>query len=365
MTQHQEPSEESEVAHAGVLTRERVTTIALLALTALGLYLCYLIAYPFLPALTWALALAVIARPVHHWIARRVKWRGVAAGISVTLVALLLLAPVVLVTWQIVSQATYYAQHLQEVQQKAQPVIERKVQRIGPLRPALNWVRQNVPIEQTLQRAAAGIGQNLTATVRGTLWVTVQLFITLLFLFFLFRDERQAIEAVKEYMPLTSSESREVLRKIDDTIHATIYGTILVGVVQGTLGGLMFWWLGLPAPVLWGAVMALMAVIPYLGAFVIWGPAAIWLAMQGDWGKAAILTAWGSIVVGLIDNLLYPIFVGKRLRQHTMVAFFAILGGIAVFGMSGIVLGPVIVTTTAGLIDIWWKRTRRGQAADG
>jgi predicted PurR-regulated permease PerM len=110
--------------------------------------------------------------------------------------------------------------------------------------------------------------------------------------------------------------------------------------------------------------MAIMAVIPYLGAFVIWAPAAIYLAAQGEWGKAAMMTAWGTIIVGLIDNLLYPILVGKRLRQHTLVAFFAIIGGLTVFGASGLVLGPVIVTTTAALIDVWWRRTARGHAAD-
>ena len=100
----------------------------------------------------------------------------------------------------------------------------------------------------------------------------------------------------------------------------------------------MFWWLGLPAPILWGAVMGLLAIVPVLGAFVVWLPAAKFLAASGRWGKAVILLLWGTVVVGLIDNLLYPILVGKRLRLHTVPVFFAIVGGLAVFGAAGMIL---------------------------
>jgi predicted PurR-regulated permease PerM len=108
---------------------------------------------------------------------------------------------------------------------------------------------------------------------------------------------------------------------VADTIHATVFGTLTVAAVQGVLGGLIFWWLGLPAPILWGAVMALLAIVPVLGAFVVWLPVAIFLAASGQWGQAVILALWGTVVVGLIDNLLYPMLVGKRLRLHTVPVF--------------------------------------------
>jgi predicted PurR-regulated permease PerM len=111
-------------------------------------------------------------------------------------------------------------------------------------------------------------------------------------------------------------------------------------------------------------VMALVAVVPVLGAFVVWVPAAIFLALEGNWGKAAILTGWGVVVVGLIDNLLYPALVGKRLRLHTLPVFFSILGGLALFGASGLILGPVTLAVTAALIDVWRRRTTGGHAAD-
>ena len=122
----------------------------------------------------------------------------------------------------------------------------------------------------------------------------------------------------------------KVFSHVADTINATIYGTLAVAAVQGTLGGLMFWWLGLPAPVLWGLVMGVMAVVPVLGAFIVWIPAAIFLALEGSWGKALILGVWGGVIVGGIDNVMYPILVGNRLKLHTIPAFIAIVGGLIV-----------------------------------
>jgi predicted PurR-regulated permease PerM len=133
--------------------------------------------------------------------------------------------------------------------------------------------------------------------------------------------------------------------------------------VQGTLGGLMFWWLGLPAPLLWGIVMALLAVIPVLGAFIIWVPAALFLLVTGHEVQALILILWGAIVVGGIDNLLYPILVGKRMKIHTVLAFISLVGGVMLFGPSGLVLGPVIFAVTQQLLQIWHRHNVNSRAA--
>jgi predicted PurR-regulated permease PerM len=149
----------------------------------------------------------------------------------------------------------------------------------------------------------------------------------------------------------------QLFGRVGETIYATIYGTLAVSCLQGLLGGLMFWWLGLSAPLLWGVVMALLAVVPVLGAFVVWIPAALFLALEGSWGKALILTLWGMIVVGTIDNLLRPILVGNRLKLHTVLAFMSVVGGLILFGPAGLILGPVALTVTTVLLEIWPSRT--------
>jgi len=155
-----------------------------------------------------------------------------------------------------------------------------------------------------------------------------------------------------------------VFLNIENTIHAIVFGTLLLALLQGALGGLMFWALGLPAPLLWGAVMGLLAVLPMFGAALVWIPAAVYLLMEGSWEKALILTAWGSLVVGLIDNLLYPLFVRNRLRLHTVPVFISVLGGLAAFGAAGIVIGPVALALAVGLVDVWRRRMQHGEAVE-
>jgi len=123
-------------------------------------------------------------------------------------------------------------------------------------------------------------------------------------------------------------------------IGAVVYGTLVVALVQGSLGGAIFWYLDLPSPLLWGTIMALLAVLPILGAGIVWAPAAAFLALDGQWEKAMILVGWGAIVIGLIDNILLPILMRKRLHMHTVPVFIAAVGGLLAFGATGIVLGP-------------------------
>ncbi len=328
------------------------------AVTVLLLWLCYRLAQPFLPALAWAVALAVVAHPVHAWFERRFKKPGLAAGLAVALVAVAIVGPMAWVGHQVAAEAARLSQSVQSGE--AQKKWEETLQKVPQLQPAQQWAQEQLKEGQPLQDSLGTV----KGFVTGSVGVALQLLVTLFFLFFLFRDRRKALGTVRSMVPLSEGETDEIFKRVGDTIHASIYGTLVVAAVQGALGGLMFWWLGLPAPLLWGMVMALLAVVPVLGAFVIWVPAAIFLAISGHPGKALLLTAWGTVVIGLIDNLLYPFLVGDRLRLHTAVVFVAIVGGLALFGGLGLVLGPVILALTKALVEIWRRRTRGGRPAE-
>jgi predicted PurR-regulated permease PerM len=151
---------------------------------------------------------------------------------------------------------------------------------------------------------------------------------------------------------------------VAETVHAIAYGTLAVAAVQGSLAGLMFWVLGLPTPLLWGLVMGLLSIVPVLGAFIIWIPAAILLVLDGSWIRAVILAAWGGIVVGSIDNVLRPMFVGNRLRLHTIPAFMSIVGGLLLFGAPGFILGPLAGTLTMLIVEFWLRRQAPRQPTD-
>ena len=151
-------------------------------------------------------------------------------------------------------------------------------------------------------------------------------------------------------LPLSESETDTLFCRVNDTIHATLYGMLALSALQGLLGGLMFWWLGVPSPWFWALVAAVFAFVPVLDTFVLWLPAAVYLGLEGRWGEALVVAALGSLLVRAIENFLYPVLVKDRLKVPSESIFVSLVGGLVLFGWTGLVLGPVILTTTSALL---------------
>ena len=282
--------------------------------------------------------------------------RHLAAGLSLFLVAAVIVAPAYFVIQSVSREvATGVDQVKTQFSGDNWKALQQKHPWVGR---AFRWVETQVNLGQAIERSAAAVSGTAMDAVRGSVRGLVELLVMFFFLFFFFRDRSLALATVKDHLPLRDAEVTVLFRRVSDAIYATINGTIVVGLVQGVLGGLMFWWLGLPAPFLWGTVMGVLSFVPVLGAFLVWLPAAVVLALQGSWGKAIILSSWGAIVIGLIDNILYPILVGKRIALHTVPVFIALVGGVMFFGGSGLILGPVVVAVAIGLLEVWRQRTR-------
>ncbi|MEX2263081.1 MAG: AI-2E family transporter [Bryobacteraceae bacterium] len=339
------------------LSRERAFALALIAVTAAVLYLCYLLVRPFLTSLAWALALAVVGYPVHRRIAQRVRNPGLAAAISVVAVALIVVAPAIVVANELLAEAANAVEIYQQGGLSRWETVARQYPRLGVL---MNWAVQHLDLNREFERMGEAVTARIGALVSGSLWAMAELLITFFVLFYFFRDRRKLLRGVRSLVPLAEDETDELFDSVANTIYATLFGIFVVGMAQGATGGFMFWLVGLPAPLTWGLIMAILAVIPLLGAFLIWAPAAIYLMLTGDWVRGLILFSWGLVVVSLIDNILYPIIVGKRLHVHTVPVFFAIVGGLSVFGAAGLVLGPVVLATAIGLIHVWRRRTGNG-----
>ncbi|WP_295681018.1 AI-2E family transporter [uncultured Nevskia sp.] len=335
-------------------SRKHIRTLVLMAVTAFGIALCYGLVAPFLPALAWALALAVLFAPLQQRLERVIKHPGLAALLSVALIGLIVVVPGSFVAQQLVVQFAKGAQRIQAETQSGD--WQRLIEAQPRLAPLVAWVEQRVDLPGVVETLTSKLTAAAGPFVRGSAYQLIGFCLTFYLLFFLLRDRRAALLALRDLSPLNDAEMNRLLLRVDDTILATVYGTLAVAAVQGLLGGLMFWWLGLPAPLLWGLVMSLLAVVPVLGAFVVWMPAAVFLALEGSPGKALILIGWGMLVVGTIDNLLRPILVGKRLKLHTVLAFVSLVGGLILFGAAGLIVGPVILTVTTGLLEIWSAR---------
>lgn len=331
--------------------------LALLALTAAALLLCYLIAQPFVNSLAWATALAVVGWPLHRRIARRVPWPSAAAALSVTMIALLLIVPSGLIVPGVVDEAINgYRLVRTEIESGRWG---EALARHAWIAPIWAWLQQRLDLGDVLQQAGAVMTTIGSFAVKSSFVGAIEFVLTFFFLFFFLRDRDALLESLRSLLPMSATEAQRLVSVVGDTVFATVYGKVLVAIVQGVLGGLMFWWLDLPAAWFWATLMGLLSIIPLLGPPLVWVPAALLLLLNGEWGQAALLLAWGTTVVGLADNLLYPIVVGKYLRLHTVPLLVSLIGGVAVFGAVGFFLGPVVLAVTLAVLEIWRAREAR------
>ena len=337
----------------GLYSGRHVRDAMLLLLTGFALYLCWLLARPFLAGITWALALAVVAYPLNHWLERWLR-PSPAALLSLVAIVIILLAPGTLLIQKALDEAggsldvigqSFSAERIQEA-----------AERYPPFAKAIDWLKVRFDLGQELKRAAGALASRASAVFGGSVRLVIQIVIMLVTLFYFLRDQQSLLKYLRRLVPLSNAETDQLFSRVSDTIYATLYGNVVVKLVQGTIGGAMFWFLDLPAPILCGIAMALCAMLPVVGTSLIWGPAAIYLLIQGSWVKAIVLAVWGSLVVSLIDNFLYPILIAGELRIHTLGVLLAILGGLIAFGLAGIVLGPVILASTVALLEVWRHR---------
>lgn len=330
-----------------------------LVAAAIGFYLCYRLSLPFLSALTWALVLAILLVPLHRRLELVIPKADISAFVSVTATAIAAGIPLFLVVQQLVQEAAGGAAYLQgrlgTLEWGDFLGNHPRVAEVG------TWIGQRLDAAGTLGALARWLTEQSTTLLRGSLNQVVGLILTFYMLFYFLRDRENGLKALVAYSPLTEAETTRVAFRFVETVRASIFGTVVVGFVQGSLGGMMFWWLGLPTPVFWGFVMGVLAIFPFLGAFVVWVPAAAILVLQGEWGNAAILALWGGVIIATVDNLLYPILVGNRLRLHTLATFIGMVGGIILFGAAGIVLGPAVIAVTLELVEIVTLRSKLGQ----
>jgi predicted PurR-regulated permease PerM len=329
--------------------------IALLAATAAGLYLCWLMILPFINVLAWAVVLVVVFNPVHRRLLARTNRPATSALISCLLVIFVILIPLSLVTLALVREFSGAAQGLQN---QLSVYLDPNSAVAGRV---LGWLGNYVDIEQLrnpqsiqehLQQVLGTVAQRTLGLVGGALGVVVQIFFIIFTMYYLFRDGSKIVNALPDVLPLEKAQSEEIFTRTKDVISASVNGVLVIAAIQGALGAVAFFALGVPSALVWGVVMTFLSLIPMAGAFIVWVPAAIFLAVTGHWVKAILLVAWGAFVIGTVDNFLRPKLVGERTKLHELFIFFSVLGGLNVFGVLGLVLGPVVLAITLALLDV-------------
>ena len=302
----------------------------------------------FLLPLFWATVLAIIFRPLHERYVHLLRGReGLAAGLGVLTIILVVLLPIFLVGLAVVSEAqALYARVVsgELAVQEAVEYVERQI-------PAAQQFMQQFGIDTAQLRdqiagAAAAVSQGVASRVlvygQNALTFTVQFFLMLYLLYFFLRDGDRLVERLIRVLPFGDARERRLLGRFADVSRATLKGTLIVAAVQGTLGGLFFWMLGIEGAVFWGVVMTLLSLLPAIGTALVWAPAALILFFTGHPIKALILVIAGTVVIGLVDNLLRPILVGRDAKMPDYLVLLATIGGITLFGLSGFIIGPVL-----------------------
>jgi predicted PurR-regulated permease PerM len=302
--------------------------------------------------------IAIVFHPVHARIQAHIHSRNTAALISTIFVLLALIVPAVGLGVAVSHEIRGLYQTLNErsaAQGGWNPWVMHAMDRLASwagryvdlssfdLRGALlPWLEQ---ISRSLLSRGAWAAGNIISFVADAV-------ITLFTLFFLFREGRSMRGHAETFLPLNAAQVERLFTGLSNSIVANVYGCLAVGVAQGTLASLAFWVLGLPSPLLWGLVTALFSLVPIIGSAAVWGPAVIILAIGGHWWKALILLIWGAVVVGQIDTLIRPYVISGRVKLHTLLIFFALLGGVEAFGVMGLFIGPVVLSVTLVVLEM-------------
>ena len=353
------PNREAEGERAEESENRRLNHLLFYAVVLLLGYLGYRIVEPFLAPLAWAGILALCAQPLHAKISRHMG-PGAAAGLSTAAVGLLLIVPAVLLA---VALAGEIGTAIGDLQESLATLHENE-----KALKAWAWIEAHVPqaAPEEIQGRLGEIAAQLTKFVAGQAGAALQtssvfvfkLFVTLFALYFFLRDGREIGEAIRAILPFEKQRKDELIARTRELVFAGTMATLAVAAAQGLAGGALFAALGLRAPVFWGAAMAFCALLPMFGTALVWGPAAVGLAIFGSWGKGLVLLVLGTVLVGGMDNVLRPMLVSGKSRMNGLTVFVSILGGVAAFGFVGLVLGPVVAAAATSLL-------RHGACAEG
>jgi predicted PurR-regulated permease PerM len=336
----------------------KYTFALLLAAVTLGFLT---ILWPFVGAVFWAVVLAILFQPLNRrLLARMPRYPNSATLLTLLLCLLVVILPLIAITLSVIQEAASVYHRMSSGQMN----LVTYIQQIKAALP--DWAldildRLNLStlteIQQRLAVVAGEAAKSFATKAvnlgQGTLSFVVGFGIMLYLLFFLLRDGTKLAARIRDAIPLDREHKTQLLSKFTTVIKATVKGNLAVAAAQGALGGLIFWILDIDAPVLWGVLMAFLSLLPAVGAGLIWGPVAIYFLATGSWSQGLILTAYGILVIGLVDNILRPLLVGKDTKMPDYVVLISTLGGMSLFGLSGFVVGPAIAALFMATWDIY------------
>ena len=308
----------------------------------------------FLVTVLWAVIIALVFHPVYEHLKVKFNGRATAASIStVFLVVLVVLIPLISIGGMVVNESlSLYETLTQEDGDFDSSGFLARVSIVTSYLEPYGISQANV--ENRLRDWAASISQVVASSLvvfsQNTITFIIQVVVMLYLLFFFLRDGKKISRLIRHHLPLRDEYEQRLVTRFSNTTQAVIKGTVLISVVQGIIGGVLFWIVGIPNPVLWGVTMGALAIIPLLGTSSVWVPAAIILMVTGSVWSGVIILLVGALVISSVDNFLRPILVGRSTKMPDALVLLSTVGGLATFGVSGFIIGPIVA---AFFLSVW------------
>jgi predicted PurR-regulated permease PerM len=352
------------------MKKEWLFNLLFFALVIMAFYLFFRILSPFFSILAWAAILTIIFYPLFKRVNRLYGNRRVWAALTMTIAVIVaivipagfllnLVAKELLDIYKYSEQAIAEGKHITFFESLKRISLFQQIGEVLDRYFDLSRINLQTLLLDNLQKLNLYVAGQAPKFIKGLSAIIFKFFLMSVTLFFFFMDGEEVLTKIKALVPLTAKERDNILKKMVEMIHATIYGGIIVALVQGGMGTLGFVIVGLGAPLFWGTVMALLSFMHIVGPFMVWVPATIFLIFQGAYIKAVILGIWGATLVSLSDNFLRPLIISGRTQIHPLLIFFSILGGLHVFGLVGFIAGPLVITICLAIIDIYTATPRR------
>ncbi|MFY9689431.1 MAG: AI-2E family transporter [Candidatus Acidiferrales bacterium] len=323
-------------------------------------YFIYLMFGPFFVPLAWAAVLVVVSYPVYEWLAQRIH-PTTASLVCTAGVTIILIVPCVFVMISFVRQGVEAVQSIQfSIATGQHPWLSHAWGRLQDHFPELGNGDIISSLHQYTGEAAGFMAARLGTILKNTALFFFHLFVTILAMFYLYRDGNTMVDRLRQVLPLETEHGDRILGDARELIFASVTSSLAAAGVHALLGGFAFAVSGIKAPLFWGVMMGFFSFVPLIGSAMIWVPAALSLMVGGHLGRGIFLIVFCAVIVGVVDNILRPWLISGRAELGGLIVFIAVLGGIEVFGLLGVVLGPIIVATVAVLLELYAPSEVRG-----
>lgn len=331
--------------------------VLMMFITGLLLYICWLMLAPFISILLWSVIIVIIFYPLYKKLFTKTNIHSLSAVITIIISLVIFIIPVFGVLASAVNELTGISgTSIDEIKKILSDLQNGRFSFI------YNYLNNFIRIEEFLKpEDIKGLISNIRdlllsasiSFIEGAFGMLIGITLSVFSMFYLFRDGEKIVKNIPDIIPMEKSQSVELIRETSALINATIRGTLFIAVLQGTLAGLIFWIMGIPSFILLGILAMIFSVIPTGGTAFVTVPVIIVLLLSGDYAKAAIITAYAAIVIGMIDNFLLPKLIKQKVKMNELFVFFSVIGGIQLFGLLGLFVGPIILAIALGFFKVF------------